>query len=136
VLPSMIAACGMNCTLCLGYQRTKNHCFGCRGRIEDRSLSCRQCQISNCHHLVQTKDGFCYQCNNYPCARLKALDKRYRGKYHMSMIENLNQIRDQGMDSFLDQQQQRWTCKACGAVLCVHRDSCPQCHHNLLLPPD
>jgi len=136
VLPSMIASCGMNCALCIAFQRTKNHCPGCRGKVEELPNSCQYCQLRSCHQLLHTSEGFCYQCDNYPCARLKALDKRYRSKYHMSMIENLNQIRDQGMDSFLDQQQQRWTCKACGAVLCVHRDSCPQCHHNLLLPPD
>jgi rubrerythrin len=58
---------------------------------------------------------------------MKQLDKRYRTKYHMSMIENLENIRQNGMEAFLQSEETRWTCKVCGNILCVHRDACPAC---------
>ena len=33
-------------------------------------------------------------------------DKRYRTKYHMSMIENLESIKEQGMEQFLIQEEE------------------------------
>ncbi len=32
--------------------------------------------------LGEGKLRFCFECESYPCKRLKALDKRYRTKYH------------------------------------------------------
>jgi len=43
----------------------------------------------------------CYECRDYPCNRLKALDKRHRTKYHMSMIENLEVIKEHGIEDFM-----------------------------------
>ena len=55
------------------------------------------------------------------------LDKRYRTKYHMSMIANLDQIRDQGMEAFLAQEAQKWRCPTCGGSLCCHNGLCMYC---------
>jgi len=54
-----------------------------------------------CELLGKGKLRFCFECNNFPCKRLKALDKRYRMKYHMSMIDNLNFIKENGLEAFL-----------------------------------
>ena len=43
------------------------------------------------------KGDFCFDCDKFPCDRLKRLDKRYREKYGMSEIENLNKIREIGL---------------------------------------
>ena len=43
-----------------------------------------------------------------PCKRLKALDRRYRIKYHMSMIENLDYIKEFGMENFLTNEGAKW----------------------------
>jgi len=81
----------------------------------------------NCEYLAQTESGFCYDCEKYPCTRLKRLDKRYSTKYGMSMLENLNYIKKSGLESFLKNEEVRWTCKVCGSGLCVHRDFCLNC---------
>jgi hypothetical protein len=39
-----------------------------------------------------------------PCKNLAHLDKRYRERYDMSMIENLKSINAKGMDGFLAEQ--------------------------------
>lgn len=126
-LPEMIAPCGMNCSVCYGYLRTKNTCNGCRSKEGFKPAYCERCIIVNCEKLATTGSGFCYDCDTFPCKRLKALDKRYRTKYRMSMLENLGLIRDRGMDYFLRFESDRWTCKECGGVVCVHSGKCISC---------
>lgn len=67
------------------------------------------------------------KCETYPCRRLKNLDKRYRTKYGMSMIENLEHIKQLGIKEFMRNEKQRWTCSECDATICVHRECCLQC---------
>lgn len=124
----LIAPCGMNCGICIGHLREKKPCGGCF-MLDDANKpgNCRSCSITNCRHLANTASGFCYDCDIYPCARLKRLDKRYRSKYGMSMIENLELIQKSGIEAFLENEQERWTCSECGAVLCVHRKYCLTC---------
>src|SRR5574344_369889 len=89
----LIAPCGMNCGLCIGYLREKKPCAGCLIRKDkNKPKGCRECIIANCQLLAETASGFCYDCLRYPCARLKNLDKRYRINYGMSMLENLSYL--------------------------------------------
>lgn len=80
-----------------------------------------------CNLLGEGLVRFCFECESYPCKRLKALDKRYRTKYHMSMIENLDSIRDQGMRDFLEAQEVEWRCPTCGGTICCHTGLCMNC---------
>jgi hypothetical protein len=118
-----IAPCGMNCSLCLGYIRDKNRCLGCNGPDDKKPYHCSACSIKLCDRQT----GFCFSCEKYPCRRLKDLDKRYRMKYGMSMIENLCNIKNNGIDKFIEDDTLKWTCSHCGKLLCVHRDECPYC---------
>lgn len=125
--PLLIAPCGMNCSICLGFLRDKNKCVGCRLIKETMYKSIKQCIIRNCELLAETKSKFCYECGKYPCRRLKQLDKRYRTKYSMSMIENLEFIKVKGLKKFLVKEEVRWRCESCGGPICVHRGYCLQC---------
>ena len=62
-----------------------------------------------------------------------ALDKRYRTKYHLSMIENLNDIKTSGMDVFIKKECDKWRCTDCGATICCHNGLCLNCHLDTLL---
>jgi hypothetical protein len=123
----LIAPCGMNCGICRAYLREHNVCPGCRGEDTDKAPSCLKCIIKNCPIVQHNKSGFCFECPNYPCKRLKDLDKRYRTKYSMSMIENLAFIKEKGLSAFIEKENERWRCKKCGGVICVHSGSCFQC---------
>jgi hypothetical protein len=127
----MIAPCGMNCGTCIAYLRTKNRCPGCRINSANKAVSVRRCIITKCVSLDNTPSKFCYDCEEFPCKRLKQLDKRYRTKYKTSFIENLTIIQDKGIDSFLEFESERRTCKNCGSVLSVHRDKCLFCENDL-----
>jgi hypothetical protein len=123
----LIAPCGMNCGICVAHLRTKNVCPGCRIKDPSKPKTRSDCSLSNCKVLSTTGSDFCYDCGEYPCKRLKHLDKRYRTKYRMSMIENLDSIKSLGLDKFLQNEQARWRCPECGGVICVHKGFCLNC---------
>jgi len=127
----LIAPCGMNCGTCLAYLREKNKCPGCRILSDDKAISVKTCTVTKCIYLANTKSKFCYECEKYPCKRIKQLDKRYRTKYGTSFIENLLMIKENGIDYFLDFESKRRTCTNCGSTLCVHRNFCLTCKIEL-----
>jgi GNAT superfamily N-acetyltransferase len=128
----LIAPCGMNCSLCIAYQAQKydldkqgfrrKYCPGCL----PRGKNCMHMKDS-CNKVGNGLIRFCYMCADFPCKRLKALDKRYRTKYHMSMIKNLRLISEKGMKAFLESEAAQWRCSKCGAVICCHNGLCLKC---------
>ena len=132
-----IAPCGMNCSLCVAYQSEKydlkkkgfnrQYCPGCI----PRGKHCLHMQ-AHCKLVGKGLVRFCYECASFPCKRLKNLDKRYRTKYHLSMIENLKQIREQGLDNFLAEQKSKWRCPGCGELICCHNGLCLNCQLDVL----
>lgn len=133
----LIAPCGMNCSLCISYQFMKNdlnkqgfnrrYCPGCIPRGKNCTHMGHKCKL-----LEKGTLRFCYNCEEFPCSILEALDKRYRSKYHMSMIENLMFIRDNGMEMFLEKEEAKWRCSQCGGVICCHNGLCMNCNIEML----
>ena len=124
----LIAPCGMNCGICIGFLREKNKCPGCRGTDINKSITRSGCRIKNCNELKENNLKFCIKCKIYSCQRMKQLDKRYRTKYNMSMFENLEYIRDKGIGNFLKKQEGKYQCPDCGGVICVHDRKCYSCN--------
>jgi hypothetical protein len=118
--PTIIAPCGMNCNLCIAYLREKNKCPGCNLQGNPDSDYFKKCSIKNCDIIRDNKWKFCSpKCNKFPCQRLKSLDKRYKTKYGMSMIENLKFILEYGIRQFITREKQRWT--KGDKIFCVHK---------------
>lgn len=124
----LITPCGMNCGICKYHYREKKPCPGCR-KLDKKIPTTRfRCIVRECEILKNRKWNYCSdKCNNYPCKRLKALDKRYSTKYHMSMLENLKLINEKGMDVFLDKEEKKWTCPKCGGIVTCHGGKCLTC---------
>ena len=117
-----IAPCGMNCRLCIGYVREKNPCDGC---LTPNTRCSKACTLRFCN---ERKGKYCdHSCDSFPCRRLNNLDKRYREKYGMSMMENLWQIEEHGIRQFVRNENIRWACPVCGELICVHRPECIHC---------
>ncbi len=134
----LIAPCGINCAVCINYLAMKNdlnkkgfnktYCEGCLPRGKNCTFMKKQCKLLG--------DGivrFCYECKDFPCKKLKNLDKRYRTKYHESNIENLQFIKEHGMETFLTKQEDEWRCKKCGGVICCHNGLCLNCELEVLI---
>jgi hypothetical protein len=128
----LIAPCGMNCGLCVSYLAMKNdlkkkgfsksYCAGCLPRGKNCAFMKKSCDL-----LGQGLVRFCYECPDYPCRRLKSLDKRYCASYHMSMIDNLEFIKKHGIGRFLEEETAKWRCPGCGETICCHNGLCFNC---------
>ncbi|NDL67826.1 DUF3795 domain-containing protein [Clostridiales bacterium F-3ap] len=128
----LIAPCGMNCGVCVNHLAMVNdirkqgfrrkYCPGCLPRGENCTFMKDSCDL-----LGKGLVRFCTECPDYPCRRLKALDKRYRTKYHMSMLENLECIREHGMEAFLEKEEEKWRCPGCGGTISCHNGLCLHC---------
>ena len=129
--PELVAPCGMNCGVCKAYlaysrgvpkQRGKvTHCAGCLPRGKN-------CFIKRgCEKLLQNRVRFCFECEQMPCKNLERVDRRYRSRYNMSMVENLKELKAKGVEEFLKNQQAKYKCQACGDVVSVHDRKCYSC---------
>lgn len=97
----LIAPCGMDCAVCSSYlayshhiprkRGAISHCAGCRARLK----MCAYLK-GHCARLANEEVEFCFECSDYPCERLLHLDLRYRTKYGMSLLENLESVRKRG----------------------------------------
>lgn len=126
----LIAPCGMNCRLCRAYIRDKNRCPGCRVDDNTKPQYCIACKLKNCENLAAINARYCYACDDFPCARLKRLDKRYRTRYGMSMLENLAMIKTGGIRQFIRNEKDKWRCPDCGDMICVHKPQCLSCGYQ------
>ena len=132
--PELVAPCGMNCAICRGYiaythgiPRVKGkitYCAGCLPRAKN-------CYIKRgCKKLSKLQIRSCSECETMPCEKLEHLDRRYRERYGMSMVENLKLLKAKGMDEFLKCQAEKYACPNCGDVFCVHDAKCLACGYK------
>ena len=115
ITQNLIAPCGMNCAICKAYLRQHNPCHGCINLEVERPKTRAHCRLRVC---TKRKGRFCCHCPEFPCDRLCHLDKRYRTKYGMSEIENLEFIRKNGIRKFVASERKHWISKQ--GVFCVH----------------
>jgi len=128
----LIAPCGMNCGVCSAYLALKSnvrnkgirmpYCSGCRPRDKRCAFLKKRCDL-----LLNTRVKYCYECRDFPCTRLEHLDKRYRTFHKMSMIENLEYVKENGIREFLAKEKEKWSCPECGGVICCHNGICFNC---------
>ena len=128
----LVAPCGMNCAVCSGYVAGQHdvksigirmpYCTGCRPRDKKCAFLKKKCRL-----LLDGDVKYCYECEDFPCERLEHLDRRYRTHFRMSMIKNLEYIRDNGINKFLEKEQEKWKCPTCSGVICCHNGICFEC---------
>ena len=122
---SLFAPCGMNCLVCYRHCGHKKPCAGCLAGDGGKPEHCRRCAIKDC---VRNRGlSHCYQCPEHPCARIMRLEKSYRTRYHVSLTDNSAAVKTRGLEAFLAQQRERYTCPACGGVVSLHDRACSGC---------
>jgi len=134
---SLLAPCGMNCAVCSAYLAKTHYakdaglrfpyCAGCRPRNKVCAFLKKRCP-----RLLHNTVRFCFECPTFPCEHLAKLDSRYRSRYHMSMIENLQAIQRQGVARFLAGEEEKWRCPQCRGTICCHNGLCFSCQQPQL----
>jgi Protein of unknown function (DUF3795) len=128
--PQLIAPCGINCRLCRRHTRKKDACPGCRGDDSLKTKSCASCPIKSCEKLKSPAPQYCFGCDEFPCRRMKNMEKRYTAKYGVSLLGNLAEIRKRGIRAFVKRENEKWACVQCGEMLCMHKAQCLSCGYS------
>ena len=55
----------------------------------------------------------------------------YQEKYSVNLIENLKRIQDIGVEKWLEEQKELYTCLDCGGEICVHDTECYDCGNKI-----
>lgn len=126
---SMFAPCGMNCMVCYKHCYHKKPCQGCRNEDQGKPEHCRKCKIKDC--LKEMGTIFCFECSQYPCKQIKALEKIYNTRYKASLIENSVFVKEHGLHEFMKNQKVKYTCKACGGIISIHDAECSECQKKV-----
>lgn len=121
----------MNCGVCMRYLATttglaqktgKTQCTGCRSQKKNCAFI-----KGNCKDLREEKITFCFECPTFPCVRLEKLNKRYTSKYNTSLIDNLLQIKQVGIEKFVAKETEKSKCSKCGGTVSIHDGKCYGC---------
>ncbi len=121
----LFAPCGMNCMVCYVHLKKKKPCGGCLGPEDDKPDRCKACAIKLC--ALSRGYVYCHECPEFPCARIKNLDRSYRKRYATSLVAYSLSVRNIGLAEFQKLQRVRWSCKDCGGVVSVHDGTCSEC---------
>ena len=126
----MIAPCGLDCSICKRALAETDPCPGCHGPDENKPEFCaKKCGIILCRKRRENGYAYCDECPDYPCADVLEKENRYTSKYPLyeSPGKNLRDLRELGMEEFLENERSEWTCKECGSAVSVHTGVCSGC---------
>ena len=125
----MFAPCGMNCKVCYKHCYHKKTWDGCLKSDVGKPEHCRKCKIKDC---VKYKGfNYCFECPDYPCQFIKNLEKSYNKRYQVSLIENSEVVKSQGLEIFMEKQKVKYTCSRCGGIISIHDRECSECQKKL-----
>ena len=133
---NLAAPCGIYCGACRQYLLWKKDLLEERGYKQ----GCKGCRIRNkncafirrdCPTLRKKEIDFCYECDQFPCQKLQKIDIHYQEKYSVNMVKTLKRIEEIGVEKWLQEQEELYTCPECGGEICVHDAECYDCGNKI-----
>ena len=138
-----IAYCGLFCGACKIFISNQNNtleqlsdktiipieflkCNGCRS--DETSLYCMNCAMKKC--AVKKEIFSCARCNEFPCSVLKAFESDQH-PHHKGVIVSLELLNKIGKDKWLNDQENRWTCKNCRTAYDWYNTRCLTCNEEV-----
>jgi len=143
---NLISKCGIYCGACYVYRSFKDggrlletiaeqlgvpkdeiRCGGCLGSAENLWLNCRKCQISAC--LKEKGLVFCYECpqfETYSCEKYEKL-RKFCSERGEDVKEALRRIKAGEARKWLEEQDKKWRCPACGGSIYWTEETCHHC---------
>ena len=136
----LLAPCGLYCGICGTYYADKNDdfrlkeklamaygdtpdritCDGCMS--ENPYWFCTSCPIKSCA-TGKVFDG-CHQCDDFPCPTIEAYPIPQSREH---MLRAVPRWRELGTDAWVKEEEDRFSCKQCGARLFRGARKCRQC---------
>ena len=96
-------------------------CGGCKS--DTRFVGCRDCYIRNC--AKEKELNYCFECKDFPCDYFGRFVKL---KPHLiSTTENLQAIKNNSLDFWLNEQKKRWQCPSCNENFSWYEFECQSC---------
>jgi len=129
---NLAAPCGIYCGACRQYLLWKKDLLEEKGY----KMGCKGCRIRNkncafirrdCPALKKKELDYCYECEQFPCKKLQKIDSQYQERYSVNLVENLKRIEEIGVEKWLQEQKELYTCPECGGEICVHDAECYDC---------
>jgi hypothetical protein len=110
-----LAYCGIFCGGCTNFKENYN-CMGCR----DEEEMVNDCPTRTC--CIQKGLIHCGECSDFPC---EELNNFYNDgvQHHNLAFTNMNQIKKDGLNKWLHEQEEKHTCK-CGQKKRWFADKC------------
>ncbi len=133
---NLAGPCGLYCGNCRHYlartkgllkeKHLKDGCKGCR--IQDKKCAWVK---RDCALLRKKQITFCFECKDFPCANLEKLSQRHLRDENISLIDNLQRIKNIGTIQWLREQEEAWKCPRCGGSLCITDKECYDCGYKI-----
>jgi hypothetical protein len=101
-------------------------CHGCKS--DKVAVFCRDCAFKTC--APEKGLEFCGECEDYPCDDLGKF-RNDEWPHHSVVLSNLGKIRRDGLDAWLKERAQRWSCKECGTEFSWYDERCEKCGSKL-----
>lgn len=133
---NLAAPCGIYCGACRQYLLWKKDLLEERGY----KMGCKGCRIRNkncafirrdCPALKKKELDYCYECEQFPCQKLQKIDSKYQERYSVNLVENLKRNEEIGVEKWLQEQRELYTCPECGGEICVHDAECYDCGNKI-----
>ncbi|MBN2543635.1 DUF3795 domain-containing protein [bacterium] len=137
------AYCGLYCGACGVFKANKMNiveetakkwklkpenirCHGCKSDMI--AVFCTDCHLKLC--AEKKKVEFCYECDEYPCENLLNF-RNDEHPHHSVILNNLEYIKENGLQEWLRQQAKRWSCSKCGTEFSWYEETCQSCGTKL-----
>lgn len=121
-----------------GYSADEIRCDGCLS--EKVYPACIDCRAGFRRCAQERNVTWCFQCQEFPCQRLRDfLDIHIvNGISHPAkLIEELQSMKDRGIDAWIEKQEETDCCPRCGRILYWYDLQCSRCQspiqRNLVL---
>lgn len=145
----LVGICGLYCGTCPNYLAYRENdteqlekisrekglpvedirCDGClSGHVFPSCVVCRH-GFRKC--ALEKGVTWCFQCHDFPCRKLRDFSDVHvvNGiSHHAMVIEDLQYIRDHGIEQWVAKQGKAARCPQCGKTLYWFVRECPECH--------
>jgi hypothetical protein len=97
-------------------------CAGCRGDVT--IPFCARCEMRKC--ATSRAHDFCFQCSVFPCESMTSF-RNDDMPHHSVVFQNLRRISGMGVEKWLQEENDRWSCPACSRRFSWYETVCASC---------